>query len=201
MRREQTNDCEIWSQFKNGDKKAFASLYQLHSEDLICYGSKICNEQEILKDAIQDLFVELWHSRKNLAPVDSVRFYLLKSLRYKLIRSEKKRLQQNSFLPNSTRPGFARFDMPVESAIIEKETQDSQVRILRKAIKSLSKRQQEVIQLRFYQGFSNDQIAQLMHMNYQSVSNLIYNALSRIKNNLKTAVFASALSIVLYLFF
>ncbi len=201
MRREQTNDCEIWSQFKNGDKNAFANLYQLHAGDLICYGSKICNDQEILKDAIQDLFVELWHSRKNLALVDSVRFYLLKSLRYKLIRSEKKRLQQTSFLPDSPAPGFARFEMPVESAIIDRETQDSQVSILRMAIKSLSKRQQEVIQLRFYQGFSNDQIAQLLHMNYQSVSNLLYNALSRIKNNLKTAVFASALSIVFYLFF
>ncbi len=201
MRREQTNDCEIWSQFKDGDKNAFASLYQLHSPDLICYGSKICEDQEVLKDAIQDLFVELWYSHKNLATVESVKFYLFKALRYKLIRSEKKRQLQSPFLPNSMRSAFARFELPVESAIIDKEIRDSQVHLLRKVIKSLSKRQQEVIQLRFYQGFSNDQIALLLQMNYQSVSNLLYNALCRIKKNLKSVVFASALSTVICLFF
>jgi RNA polymerase sigma factor (sigma-70 family) len=201
MRREQTNDCNLWSQFKNGDKNAFASLYKLHSIDLICYGSKICSDPEILKDAIQDLFVELWYSRKNLTLVDSVRFYLLKALRYKLIRSEKKRQQHDPLLTISSLNSFGRFEIPVETAIIDKEIRDSQVHVLRKAIKSLSKRQQEVIQLRFYQGLTNELIAQLMHMNYQSVSNLLYNALCRIKNNLKTTVFASALSAVFYLFF
>ena len=201
MRRELTNECKLWSQFKNGDKNAFASLYQLHSIDLIAYGSKICSDPEILKDAIQDLFVELWHSRKNLALVDSVRFYLLKALRYKLIRSEKKRQQHDLLSMTSSVSSFGRFEIPVETAIIDKEIKESQIYNLRKAIKGLSKRQQEAIQLRFYQGLTNEQIARLMHMNYQSVSNLICNALCRIKNNLKTTVFASALAALFSLFF
>jgi DNA-directed RNA polymerase specialized sigma24 family protein len=50
-----------------------------------------------LKDQIQELFVELWNSRKNLAPARSVKFYLFKALRYKLIKLEKFRyLSQQS---------------------------------------------------------------------------------------------------------
>jgi RNA polymerase sigma-70 factor (ECF subfamily) len=92
-------------------------------------------------------------------------------------------------------------EAPVESAIIDKEIADSQINILRKAIAVLSKRQQEAIQLRFYQGLSNDQIAELMEMNYQSVSNLLYTALCRIKKNLKAPVFTTALATVFHLFF
>jgi RNA polymerase sigma factor (sigma-70 family) len=85
--------------------------------------------------------------------------------------------------------------------MIDKETLDSQINTLRKAVAALTKRQQEAIQLRFYQGFSNDQIAELMEMNYQSVSNLLYSALCRIKKNLKAPVFTTALVAALHLFF
>ncbi|MDP4129437.1 MAG: sigma-70 family RNA polymerase sigma factor [Bacteroidota bacterium] len=201
MRKEQDDECKIWSQFKNGDIDAFAAIYQRHSVDLLCYGSKICSNQEILKDAIQDLYVELWNSRKNLAHVDSVKFYLFRALRYKLIRAEKRRQQHNPSATDSSVNAYGRFEIPVETAIIDKEIQASRINILRKAIKSLSKRQQEVIQLRFYQGFSNDQIADLMNMNYQSVSNLVYNALCRIKKNLRTPEFSTTLVAALCLFF
>lgn len=191
----------LWSQFKNGDRNAFARIYELYITDLISYGTKLCSRQETLKDTIQDLFVELWHSRENLTEPDSIQFYLLKSLRYKLIRSEKQLYQQNSIAIVNNNYSADELQEPVESAIIERETSDSKTRVLQKAINSLSKRQQEVIQLRFYQGLTNEQIAELMHMNYQSVSNLIYSSLVRIKKNLRTPVFASSLTAALFLFF
>ena len=200
MRKQKDDDCEIWSQFKNGDKDAFAGIYRLHIVHLLNYGSKICRNQDILKDTIQDLYVELWNSRKNLTHVDSVKFYLFRALRYKLIRAEKKRRQQSPFASDSPVSTFGRFEIPVETIMIDKEMHDSRINLLQKAVKALSKRQQEVIQLRFYQGFSNDQIADLMNMNYQSVSNLMYSALCRIKENLKTPAFSATLAATLCLF-
>src|ERR1700685_3446958 len=86
-----------WSQFKEGDRDAFSAIYQQHICQLITYGLKLCPDEDLLKDQIQELFVELWHSRNNLAPVRSVKFYLFKALRYKLIRLEKVRyLSQQS---------------------------------------------------------------------------------------------------------
>src|SRR5882672_10780272 len=79
----------LWLQFKGGDREAFATLYQKHSIPLIAYGMKLCPDLDLLKDQIQELFVELWHSREGLSPTDSVKFYLLKALRYKLIRQGK----------------------------------------------------------------------------------------------------------------
>lgn len=191
MRKTDSIDCIIWSQFKNGDRKSFSLIYQQHISDLISYGRKICSDEEVLKDVIQDLFVELWHSRTNLASLDSIKFYLLKSLRYKLIRTEKRSFSQQKVSILFTQTGEKDFDNSVEARIVDREISDSYTSMLHRAITSLTKRQQEVIQLRFYQGFSHEQIADLMHVNYQSVSNLLFSALTRIKEKIKAPVFAT----------
>jgi len=192
-----------WLQFKNGNRDAFAALYHSHIKSLIAYGSKLCADEELLKDNIQDLFIELWNSRENLTEADCVKFYLFKALRYKLIRADKMRRSHYASAKNFSGIGSAYegIEAPVESVIIDKEISDSQINILRKAIAVLSKRQQEAIQLRFYHSLSNDQIAELMEMNYQSVSNLMYTALCRIKKNLKAPVFTTALVAAFHLFF
>src|SRR3982750_2902111 len=79
----------LWLQLKAGDREAFAAIYRLHSVPLIAYGFRLCPDRDILKDQIHELFVELWNSRENLSPTDSVKFYLFRALRNKLIRQEK----------------------------------------------------------------------------------------------------------------
>jgi RNA polymerase sigma factor (sigma-70 family) len=176
-----------WSQFKEGDRGAFATLYQQHILELITYGLRLCPDQDLLKDQIQELFVELWQSRKNLAPIRSVKFYLFKALRYKLIRLERKRYLSHQSARIALTLDYPLQD-PVETSIIENESRASQISSMRQAIKTLSLRQQEAIQLRYYQGFTNDQIAELMELNYQSVSNLLHRALARLKEVYKTPV-------------
>jgi RNA polymerase sigma factor (sigma-70 family) len=202
MKSENQLETNLWLQFKNGNRNAFAEIYKTHINSLLSYGAKLCSDEGMLKDNIQDLFIEFWNGRENLADVECVKFYLIKSLRYKLIRAEKKRQLQISADPISDENIYKRVEVSVESEIIEKETRYAQINTLRKAITILSKRQQEVIQLRFYQGFTNEQIAELMQMNYQSVSNLIYSSLCRIKKNLSSSpVFTTALVAAFSFFF
>jgi len=180
-------DLQRWSRFKDGDREAFASIYQQHILQLITYGLRLCPDQDLLKDQIQELFVELWQSRNNLSPARSVKFYLFKALRYKLVRLEKNRYLSQQ----SARIAFSLdnpLENPIETSIIENESRASQVASLRQAMKSLSLRQQEAIQLRYFQGFTHDQIAELMDLNYQSVSNLLHRALSRLKEVFKIPV-------------
>lgn len=79
-------DPALWQAFKQGDRVAFERIYEQHIQPLINYGYKITTDRNLIQDCIQDLFVELWESRERLTNTDSVRFYLLKALRNKLIR-------------------------------------------------------------------------------------------------------------------
>jgi len=180
MENEPDEEMRCWLQFKEGDRDAFAAIYQRNILSLIAYGLRLCSDRDLLKDQIQELFVELWHSRRNLATTGSVKFYLFKALRYKLIRLEKSRLQRDRFVRIAMHADNG-FEDSAEDRVIDKEIHASQVASLREAIKTLPIRQQEVIQLRYYQGFTHEQIAELMELNYQSVSNLLHRALSRLK--------------------
>jgi RNA polymerase sigma factor (sigma-70 family) len=188
MRKIDTADRALWSQFKNGDRKSFSLIYQQNIAALINYGLKIYDDTTILKDIIQDLFVELWNSRSNLADVDSIKFYLFKALRFKLIRLERKQFASTRLAATLREHTKETMDMSAEDKIIGEEAQENQTELLQNAIMSLSNRQKEAIQLRFYQGFTHEQIAELMQLNYQSVSNLLYTAILRIREKLKAPI-------------
>lgn len=181
----------LWLQFKNGDIEAYARLYRLFSLSLIAYGSRLCPDSHLLKDQIQELFVELWNSRNNLSVTDSVKFYLFRALRYKLIRLEKSRHSRIVLLSHASEWAGGLLQQPVEDSIVEKEMYESRVALLKKAMKELTLRQQEVIHLRFYQGFSHEQISALMDMNHQSVRNLLHRALTRLRDRIRVPVLTS----------
>ena len=211
MQERHEDEVLLWLQFKNGDRDAFAALYQKFIIPLIAYGTRLCPDRELLKDQIQELFVELWNSRENLsvpgaspsrstvpgaattsgAPkptgAGTIRFYLLKALRYKLIRLEKHR--HTRIVVSQGQYTDTLMEASIETSIIEKEAYESWRTLLKDALSHLTLRQQEIIQLRFYQGFSHEQIAELMDVNYQSVSNLLHKALCRLKEKIKMPVF------------
>jgi RNA polymerase sigma factor (sigma-70 family) len=204
MKSDNQNDNYLWLQFKTGNKDAFAEIYHTYISSLIAYGAKICADEELLKDNIQDLFVELWNSKEKIAQPDCVKFYLFKALRYKLIRADKLRQLRTSLYYRESHiddSSSHKVVASVETKIVDEEILNSQISSLRVAINNLTKRQQEVIQLKFYQGFRNDQIADLMQINYQSISNLLHTALHRIKKDLKSSpVFTTAILAAIHFF-
>jgi RNA polymerase sigma factor (sigma-70 family) len=176
----------VWRAFKNGDKAAFASLYGIYISELLTYGYTITSDHSLIEDSIQDLFFELWQSRQRIADTTSVKFYLFKALRYKIIRN----LKSNP-LVNFQDIELHRNDLSYpshESRLIGFEVQSLQMENLKMLIGQLPKRQREAINLRYYHGFSNEEIAQIMGVNYQSVCNFIFSALRKLKDNLKVSV-------------
>ncbi|MGO4292112.1 RNA polymerase sigma factor [Chitinophaga sp. RAB17] len=193
------DEAALWKRFRAGDKAAFTLIYREYTVSLFQYGSRFCTDPEKLKDIIQDLFIEMWNTRANTSEQVAIRFYLCRSLRYKLIRSDYQYRaatgKQNKYLHDITES-----EATIEERIIDSEISDSRSILLDDAIKKLSRRQQEIITLRFYMGFTNAQIAEMMQMKYQSVSNLLYSALGRIKETLEATPFARRLLETFYLF-
>ncbi|WP_420151016.1 RNA polymerase sigma factor [Spirosoma sp.] len=174
------SDNELWASFRTGDRMAFSCIYNRNIKDLLRYGYRVSCNQQLVKDCIHDLFLHLWLHRENLSDTDNIRFYLFRSLRNRII-------QNNKGLSTVAWPDVEQMldkvfsDLPLEHTIIEQEDSDDQIKALRKAIDRLSKRQQEVIQLRYFHDFSLDEIASVMHINNQSVRNLIHRSICQLK--------------------
>src|SRR5579871_1752414 len=152
-------DILLWESFRNGDRDAFASLFRRHYEALFRYGSKFIDNTSQLEDCIQELFVELWQSNSR-APVASVRAYLLKSLKYKILKTYRRR---RDLVPLSDEQGD--FEWSHEDHLISGEQSAENNRKVLSALDRLSNRQKEIVYLKYFQNLSYEEISDIMNIN------------------------------------
>src|SRR5688572_24763947 len=185
----------LWKAFRRGDKTAFEIIYRTHVRDLLNYGYKVTADRRLIEDSIQDLFFELWQSKENLSHTNSIKFYLFRALRNKIVRNAKN--NDLSFTSSIEDTENEAVHYPHENVLIELETRALQMAHLKEIIEKLPKRQQEAINLRYYHNFTNEEIADIMEVNYQSACKFVYTGLKNLRLQLKP----SALSVVSGLFF
>ena len=83
--RDDRNLQSIWSRFVTGDQEAFAILYNQHIENLYSYGTKLCNDEDAVKDSLQELFLELFLKRDKIKiSQENLKFYLALELKRSL---------------------------------------------------------------------------------------------------------------------
>ncbi|ADB42522.1 RNA polymerase sigma factor [Spirosoma linguale] len=169
----------LWHAFRQGDRAAFQQIYGLYARDLLNYGYKVTRDVPLIEDSIHDLFIELWQSRANLSDTDSIRFYLFRSLRNKITKTRNRDLFFQAADINDAPTAVD--DFIIENTLIEGEEVQRINQQLLKSFALLTPRQQEALNLRFYQHFSNEEIAQIMGVNYQSACRFIYAALKTLR--------------------
>ncbi len=182
----ENEDTELWRAFKKGDREAFAQLYNFYIGDLLSYGYRVTSDRQLIRDSIQDIFLHIWQSRSNLSDTDSIRFYLYRSLRNKIIRNSEK--SNHTAIDSANLLENIIGALSVEDDLIATEQLNEQLLRLKSAIQELPKRQQEIIQLRYYHDFSFEEIAEMMQINNQSVRNLLHRAITELRQYLTLIV-------------
>lgn len=69
--------AQLWQQFGAGDAQALGALADQFYRPLLNYGLRLSPDRELLKDLLQELFMDLWARRQTLAQPDNVKAYLL----------------------------------------------------------------------------------------------------------------------------
>lgn len=176
-------DIALWDSFREGNESAFIQIYESYFNRLFAYGWRICRHEELVKDAIQDLFIELRRNRSNLGRTDSIKFYLFKCLKRKIIKEEGK---WYSNLEEINHGYFFDFTFSHEKHLIDMQIDEEKKQKLNQAIELLSPRKKEVIYYFFYEGMNYQQIQEIMKLdNIKSARNLIYKALDFLRETLK----------------
>ena len=76
------------------------------------------------------------------------------------------------------------FEISFDSQLILNEEEQQRQKIIKDVLNKLPARQQEIIFLRFYDGLSYEEIADIMGINVNSTYKLLYKALESLKNSL-----------------
>ena len=154
-------DSERWEAFKNGDETSFISIYTQYFPVLFNFGHQFTKDKELVKDLIQDLFIELKQKRKTLGNTNSIKFYLLKSYRRKLLYHIKREKLNTSKEQTFIKDTFE-IELTHESRLINAQLNDEIKAKLNMALNNLTERQREILIYFFHEGLSYEEITSIM---------------------------------------
>jgi RNA polymerase sigma factor (sigma-70 family) len=174
------HSVDAWKKFRDGDFSSLGALFEKHYLELFYYGNKIVALPEMVKDTIQDLFIGVWERRSKMSGVENIKAYLIISLRRELMHRLDKARKENT----NEELFNLQFSFSPEDFLISSEQNQENTHLLSKSMEGLTDRQREVIILRFYHNLEFAEISQVLEMNVQSVRNLLFRALEKIRKDM-----------------
>jgi len=173
------SDKELWDDFRNGESYALSQIYHQYIQHLFRYGKKFTNDNELIKDTIQDLFFDLIRTKENLGETDNILYYLLTSLRRKLVKNiDNQSLYSEKHMGRDLE---AEVVYSVEEELINKETLTHRERMIQKALMEITSKQREILYYRYTCDFDYEEICEIMSIKYDSARKLVFRALATLR--------------------
>lgn len=158
----------------------FLALYRKYYHSLLFIGLKEIKDASLVKDAIQQQFLYLWEKRETIQEARNVKSYLVTSFLRKLT-SDWKKLERTSNLQVAWSNSIEEPLLTPEESLIVKDGQFQLYKVLISHINALPARQKELIMLKFYEGYSYEEIVQKTGLAHRSVYNKIHEGLKKLK--------------------
>lgn len=175
----------LWDEFRSGDLEALGSLYDLFVDNLFTYGMQLCSDKPYVMDCIHDLFLDLYKYRTNLSSTDNVKYYLLRSLKNKILKKQKGKLIYLSDLNSSHKKNDSQnYFESHEVNLINRELLYEKELKVSNAIAFLSKKQKQGLFLRFTEEKEYKDIAIIMNVSVQTSRTIIYRAIKVLREQL-----------------
>ncbi len=173
-------EINYWLNIISGDKEAFLTVYHKYYRALFYYGYSLSADKELTKDCIQELFLDIWNTRSTLnKDVGNIQSYLFTWLRRKISRKQL-RLSKDRDYQHSVE-GNEGSEFCYEELLIAFQQTEEKKEQLKRALETLTKKQLEIIRLKFFENLSYSQISAKTSLTTRSVYNIIHLAITRLR--------------------
>ncbi|RZM11205.1 MAG: sigma-70 family RNA polymerase sigma factor [Pedobacter sp.] len=170
---------ELTAKLRNGDQDALFSLMTLYYNDLFRYGIKYTVDKELTKDIIGQFFLHVWDHRDKFSAATNIQGYLLISFKRFLINYLRKISRELKLIKADSEP----VQYSYEDYIIAWQQEESVRASLLTALQSLPPRQQELIQLKYYEQLSYEEIATRTSLSIRTVYNKLHEAVKKLRTH------------------
>lgn len=174
---------DAWARrIREGDLAAFEALYHHLHPMLSRLARSLADTPPEADDAVQETFVRLWEQRDRIDPERSVRAFLARSLRNRLLNARRDAHTRRTLLDShaeALRP--AARDRPDDDAH-GRTVAD----FLHRALATLPERQRSAIALTRFDGLSHAEAAEAMACSARTVNNHIVRGLRTLRDRLQT---------------
>jgi len=181
------NDADLVRRLQRRDPRAMAELYDRYGRLVYALILRVVRDGGIAEDLVQETFLRVWNRVQGFdAERGGLGAWLLAVARNRAIdylRSAAGRMRNAVEVPET--------DHPALFADMEKELFNSdRVRRVRTALEKLSANQRAVIELAYFEGLSQAEMAERMKQPLGTVKTWVRTALKSLRDELGTAVIA-----------
>lgn len=185
LRNEENNIDYTWYTFLRGDKSAFTRIYEQYAKNLFLFGKKFNPDEQAVDDAVQEVFVELYMKRDTLGDnIKNLKAYLFVALKNNLLKKSIKERKS----PVLSMESFSNLDFNIEydvqEILINTEIKSEASEKLSAAIAQLSKKQKEIIYLKFEEELDYPEIAEILQISIESARKQIYRAIKTLRQSI-----------------
>ena len=170
---------ELVAGLKQGDKKAFQSLFDLYAKRIFAFAKGYLKSNDDAEEVVQDVFIKVWNVRESINTELSFKSYLFK-ITYNRIREFFNKQSRENHYKHEILDFAIEFDNRTEERIDYKSLLD----LVEKLIEKLPPRQKEVILLSKKQGIPTKEIAVLLEISPRTVEKHFSEALKQLKAEL-----------------
>ena len=169
---------ELIRQLARGDRAAFGRLYDHYATLVFTFALRMLRDRAAAEDLLQEVFLQIWREASNYnSERGSPEAWIITMTRSRGIdRLRSIRRRDRSFVPMESRSGKT-YDAPVESGAVASEARVT----VNSALARLPESQRKVIELAYFDGLSQTEIAEQINEPLGTVKTRIRTALQRLR--------------------
>lgn len=176
-------DLDLAVLLKQGNHQAFTAIFERYSPLLFIHAFNKLNDREKAKDAVQEVFTNIWAKREAITFITNLSGYLYIALRNKILDG----LAREKYLKDA-RVSLQNFlDNPAPSsdyAVREHMLQE----LIQREIASLPPRMRQVFEMSRHHYLSHKEIAESLNISEETVRDQIKKAIKILRPRIRLVV-------------
>lgn len=172
---------------RNGDSKAFESVFKFWYEPLVHFADEYLTDLESAKNIVQNIFMRLWEKHDLVDPESNLKSYLYMATRNACLSHLRHLRVESAYFEKSLRNSE---DLQLNYEALEEfklENIDFQrlEKLIQDTIEALPERCREVFVMSRFEEMKNKEIAEKLNISVKAVEAHITRALTRLRDNTK----------------
>lgn len=170
-------------ELSRGNKQAYEWLFLTWHSRLVTFFTRFLGDGDAAYDYAQDVFFDIWISRKKFSDVESFSAYLFQMARFKIYNHFDKAAVKSRFR-GDVLARDSRLDASKESAIYANEMET----LIWQTVMKLPAKRREVFIMSRFQGYTNEEISEKLGISKRTVENHITSVLATLRKVVKVII-------------
>lgn len=165
-------DSELLIQLKIGNHSAYTEVYHRYYYLIFLFAFKKLRDEELTKDFVQELFVNLWNKKDNLSENGNLSSYLYITVRSRILDYFAHQKVEHKYLDFLRTYQISTYEK-TDHLIREKELSS----YIEKEIQALPRKMRQIFELSRKEHLTHKEIAERLETSEHNISKQIANAL------------------------